>query len=587
MRRKATLYLVCIMLLGMLPAARAASLAFADIPPVFRPGKAERVGISCAVEGNVSLVLTDVSGNLLATLYDRIPAVPGVNHITWDGLGLDGIPLPEGQYVLKAEQGNQSVVQDIAVGAPSPVLSLSVSDATVVPGGEWAMDIALNMPGTLRIALDMQGETADVFNQHIEAGSLTVAWDGRIGGEALAPGMYMLSLTLTDDQGFSGNTQHVLLQVTDAPRETAQPVAAPSVTVAPPKKPHYTIPSKEPMADRALGSSYWMLPVGEWNEQAIWDVMVQPITVVVGGDQRSTYKLRRTPDSSTKGENIIGEISYEAQGVHVLETRDDGWALVEVFNSSYGPNCRSRPGWGNTDDLIKGYVQTENLKTITPRTDYGLLIDKLKQKMYVFKEGKLFTELVISTGKPTKQQPWNETPAGEFLMVSRTGTFNAGNLVCQMAMRVNGGALIHEVPYIYYEDRDLKDYSAQEAQLGEKASHGCIRVQRKNNADGINMTWLWNNIKVNTKVLIWDDFPGRFYEYPEDNMTLYYNPEGGKYYHTDQNCPSIRARFLPLPGSFTYEELDDIAYAKLKPCFACNPPLRKSDIDQINRENGF
>lgn len=38
-----------------------------------------------------------------------------------------------------------------------------------------------------------------------------------------------------------------------------------------------------------------------------------------------------------------------------------------------------------------------------------------------------------------------------------------------------------------------------------KASHGCIRIQRRANAQGQNMQWLWNNLENKTKVFIWDD----------------------------------------------------------------------------------
>jgi len=48
-----------------------------------------------------------------------------------------------------------------------------------------------------------------------------------------------------------------------------------------------------------------------------------------------------------------------------------------------------------------------------------------------------------------------------------------------------------------------------------------------------------------------------------------------------------RDRYLPLKGSFTYAQLDDAEYRKLTPCSSCNPPIRKSEIDEINRKNGF
>ena len=90
----------------------------------------------------------------------------------------------------------------------------------------------------------------------------------------------------------------------------------------------------------------------------------------------------------------------------MLETLDNGWTLVESYNSSYGPNCASRRGYGVTDDLIQGYVKTSLLKTITPRVDYGLLIDKLEQKMYIFSAGKCIGTLLVSTGLNNREQQW-------------------------------------------------------------------------------------------------------------------------------------------------------------------------------------
>ena len=56
------------------------------------------------------------------------------------------------------------------------------------------------------------------------------------------------------------------------------------------------------------------------------------------------------------------------------------------------------------------------------------------------------------------------------------------------------------------------------------------------------------------------------------NTTLYYNPSGGEYYHLDQNCKRINERYLPLKGHFTYAELGNEPYNKLKPCAICGAP---------------
>jgi len=583
-RKTAATVLIALMLLMtcVFPPALAAedTLSFQDIPSLVRPGKTERISFHAPIAGTVRLDLKDSADKLVAVIQENLSASQGFNSLFWNGRDLSGQAVPAGEYRLVLTMGETAALSGIKLGMPGPQLSaLQVSDPSILPGEDWSISAVASMAGTLRMMiLEDDLRQREILHQQAAQGPVSIPWDGMLDGQAARPGTRTLSLTLTDAEGFTSNPYHLIVNIQAVPEATLQPSPTP--------KP-YRIPSRETVSPELQGKSYWTLPVGEWNEKAIWDVMMQPMTFIKGGDQRETYKLRAAPDKSTASSNILGEITYVSQGVHVLQTLDNGWSLVEANNSSYGPDNRTRRGYGSTDDVIKGYVETKYLEVTMPRNDYGVLIDKLKQEMYVFKEGKLFTTLIISTGNPTKQQPWNETPAGEYLMVSRVGDFLAGNLVCPMGMRINGGSLIHEVPYILNETTGWKDYSIQERQLGVKASHGCVRVQRKANAEGANMTWLWNNIKVNTKVLIWDDFPGRYYEYPEDDLMLYFNPNNGQYYHLDQNCASIRDKYLPLKGSLTYAELDEAEHLKLTPCKSCNPPLRKTQIDKINADNGF
>ena len=73
--------------------------------------------------------------------------------------------------------------------------------------------------------------------------------------------------------------------------------------------------------------------------------------------------------------------------------------------------------------------------------------------------------------------------------------------------------------------------------------------------------------------------------YPSDDMSLYLNPNGGKYYHEDQYCSSVKSRYLPLT-EFKYGELDT-EHDHLKPCARCAQVMKKKEIDAINKENGF
>ena len=55
---------------------------------------------------------------------------------------------------------------------------------------------------------------------------------------------------------------------------------------------------------------------------------------------------------------------------------------------------------------------------------------------------------------------------------------------------------------------------------------------------------------------------------------LFYNPSGGEFYHLDQNCGRVGAKYLPLMGHFTYDKVNEGPYQNLKPCDGCGAPPR-------------
>lgn len=60
---------------------------------------------------------------------------------------------------------------------------------------------------------------------------------------------------------------------------------------------------------------------------------------------------------------------------------------------------------------------------------------------------------------------------------------------------------------------------------------------------------------------------------PGPKTKLYYNKDGGKYYHADPECYTVAKEFLPL-ASFTYGNLNKSPYTKLQPCPKCDAPSR-------------
>ncbi len=337
---------------------------------------------------------------------------------------------------------------------------------------------------------------------------------------------------------------------------------------------------------------FWNMKMGWMDEAEIWEVLMQPVTVL-DGNQRQQHKVRARPDENCT--DYVGCVTYESQGVHVLDQGEE-WTLIEAYSSSTeGSSVKVYA------TLFQGYVPTALLKEVPVDDTYGLVIDKQQQRLYVFEKGRLLSTLLCSTGyyNPKKKNPWNETPAGEFLCISWTGDFplkdDDGNttMICKNAIRINDGILIHEVPMIPKTDSSGNvtwSYTRCERYLGEKASHGCIRVQQRKTPEGINEEWLWKNLsngtrkgKNYTKVIIWDD-AGREIGYPDDDLKLYYNAKRDKsYYHSSADCSRIKGSSKTV--EFTYAELEDKTYKKLYPCPCCAPQLRRSEIDTLNQKN--
>lgn len=305
------------------------------------------------------------------------------------------------------------------------------------------------------------------------------------------------------------------------------------------------------------------------DTEAVWDLLMQPITVLDVKETESVYPLTAPGGDKVNNDKLGGFINGASAAVHVLGEDKDGWTLIE--------------GLDYYNRIIRGYVKTKLLKTVTPNEHYGVVVDKLTQKLYVFIDGKFFSACAVSTGLPNDKQPYNETAAGEYLAISWSGGFDSEGMYCDMAIRFNNGDKMHEVPCTILAD-GTRRYTKWETQLGQKASHGCIRVARLPNEDGLDQEWLWDNLKRNTKIVIWDD-GGRELPYPDDDTLLYYNPDGGQNYHAYADCASVKSKYTPMTA-FKYSELDTGIYADLTACPSCTPVKRKAEIDKANLDRG-
>ncbi len=600
MHKRLLLGLLCLAL-GLCALAFAEQPAHLNVYPVVetvRPGKGVTLAYDAPMAGEACIQVVDDAENLILMVDPAHPTVAGYNEFIWNGT-YEGVPAPAGMYNLTVRLGEETVSTALHVGEYAPYLrDIQGASAVLTPGTAWTVTFSASRMGTLRWSVyDAEGTEHPLGSKTVEGDPDSVTWDGLLpDGTRLVDGTYAFALTLMDMTGFDSNEEHVAVTLAGFATPTPAPTAAPSPTPVPTPVPTHT-PTPTPMATptptevptptptpRAftpayrstdtsdMSLNYWTLPMDITDEAAVWEVLMQPITVIDGGEKSFIY-LRKEPSEDAEA---VGEITCATQGVHVLENLDNGWSRVEAYSSSFADSKVKAYA-----RFVMGYVPTNKLVQKQPATEYGLVVDKLTQRLYVFKDGKLFSTLLCSTGLVNEEQPWNETMSGEYVTASAVGAFASGNMTCAMGIRFNDGDILHETPYIKNKDGS-KNYGYTEPNLGTRASHGCIRVQRKRTPEGVNMSWLWNNRKKNVKMLIWEDWPGRQIPIPADDTLVYYNPNGGVSYHSQPTCYSIKNGKVEAMQAFTYGELDQQPYASLKRCEYCAPVLRRAEYEEIN-----
>ena len=326
---------------------------------------------------------------------------------------------------------------------------------------------------------------------------------------------------------------------------------------------------------------YWCMPMNLDDEEAVWNMLTADITVVDLGQMKQTV-LYAEPSTDSEP---IAMVTGSSQGLHVLEQVDDEWSLVETYSTSFFDSKVK-----NFNAFVTGYIQTSKLKTVHVNQNIGVVVDKLTQRLYYFKDGHLETELVVSTGLYNEKQPYNETRSGDFLIISvTTGAITSDNLIGNYALRYNADDYLHEVLHVKNAD-GTKNFKSSEAKLGNRASHGCVRVQRLTNADGYNMSKIYKEIqsttkktKTNVRMVIWEDYAGRQVNMPSDDLTVYYNPKGGQNYHSTDTCPGVRKTYLPLTA-ITYGQLST-DFTSLTVCPYCQPVPRLQILEAINEEH--
>lgn len=62
----------------------------------------------------------------------------------------------------------------------------------------------------------------------------------------------------------------------------------------------------------------------------------------------------------------------------------------------------------------------------------------------------------------------------------------------------------------------------------------------------------------------------------DPNLQLWYNSDGGSFYHTQQKCSEINEKYYNSMKAFNYSQMGEEPYSKLKPCTKCGAPAKPS-----------
>ena len=620
--RKLLCLLMTLMLLPLAVFAEAPALSIDTPAEAIRPGKAFLLSFTVPHDGECDLVLRDVQGNFVMDVVRGLYAYAGQNQMWWNGTA-NGVSPAENVYQLVIAMDGQEVSCTVVIGAHAPYLT-SIVPTKDVENRIMTVDFYASVEGLLTVGVWSGNVWSLLENRQVSGGMNQIVWDA----STMKEGTTALTLTLTDATGFSSNEEHISVDAADFGITFATPTPAPQNTREPPEyvltpvDPAQTTPvpggagdewgdsididhdqaeaadaeptatpvpaapeedivftpsygSAYPLTEKDEGT-YWGTPMDYTDEEAMWTMLTSPFTYY-DATHKGQRKIYAEPDTNSR---TVGVITGTSQGVRVIETLDNGWTLIECYSSTFHDN--SVEAWNM---LVQGYVKTSNLRTRTIDKKYHIVVDKLTQRLYLYGDGKLLTTLLVSTGLSNEKQPYNETRSGDFLYCSPTGGFWSDNMFAPMGMKFNDGDLLHEVPYVQRSNSNTRIYTTTEPFLGQRASHGCIRVQRKMNADGYNMEWIWDNRKEIGRIVVWEDWQGRQVEYPAADTVLYYNADGGSYYHKEDHCESAKDHIVFTP--FTYAELDTGDFAELEFCPYCAPAMRRAEIDKINQAHAW
>lgn len=462
--RTAALVMLAVLLFGLLPAYAGAGEFSISLMGDIRPYAPSAITLTLPESGELSV--SALAGQERIVLFPAHQAQAGTLSLPFEGLSASKEPIPRGDLVLiaKLTSATQLYEQQLTakVSKPAPAIQYAILAREFLParGGE---DLIADYQLTSARQLNVSIARAESPDAPMRSWALLpkdelprrFRWDKTIAGEPAEPGDYIITFSL------KGSPQPALSRAFTL---TAQDAVTPGILPANP---------------------------GEWlplsmDDQSVWKAITAP-TVMVDIGELDHQNIFAEPKPKSR---ILGFVHGQTAGLEILEPGIDGFARVRAARHGDGA-------------IITGYVPERKLKVIIPDTRYGLLIDKASQTLRLYAAGEYVGSLAVSTGvyEPPGDNSF-KTVSGAFLTQDRIANFRQEGFQYDYAIRIDGGNLLHQIGY---QVKGERDFSQQQASLGEKGSHGCVRIDNRPNGQLINAWWLYANLPRNTKVLVVED----------------------------------------------------------------------------------
>ena len=446
--------------------------SFSGIAESNEPFEIKRIGHINPYADNCFLIRSEEDGLVTIRIHDSIctyrviseRVAAGENKIHWDGCGYNQEKLYEKDYTVTAEietVSGRKYIKSFSTPIEFPLQCLQYampsSDYVCLDAvKEWFLEYRTVTDGTVCIDVRQDGQEQIYRSYSVPAAGGKIArkdFTALTGKNVPQPGGYTVTVyeKSREEQSYSFH----LNIVTDSP------------------------------AKAEVGPTGEIMPERSMTEEEIWNLMMQP-SVVVDIDFFKHQDVYDLPDEKSR---TLGTLHGQTQGLKVIQT-EGSWALIGAWNHEDA-------------SYMEGWVPLSRLKIEYPANEYGILIDKQKQTMAVFRNGQIIDTLLVSTGRAEKNKLYQETSAGCFLTGYHRVNFSMNGKKYDYVIQYDGGNLLHQTPYDWGQHK--KDFSLGRGYLGAKASHACIRIQPEPGPGGLNAFWLFTHLPYHTRVIILDD----------------------------------------------------------------------------------